>query len=105
MLARMREPAARRENFAFETTLASRSLVRWLAQLQRDGYDVHLLFLWLRGSELAVNRVMDACVRAVMTSPRKSSGGVIALAWQICLSCTFRWRTAGRCSMIRARPS
>ena len=59
MLARMRELAARRENFAFETTLASRSLVRWLAQLQRDGYDVHLLFLWLRSSELAVNRVME----------------------------------------------
>ena len=52
MLARMRELAARRENFAFETTLASRSLVRWLAQLQRDRYDVHLLFLWLRGRSL-----------------------------------------------------
>jgi predicted ABC-type ATPase len=59
MLARMRELAARRENFAFETTLASRSLVRWLAQLQREGYEVRLLYLWLRSSELAVNRVME----------------------------------------------
>jgi predicted ABC-type ATPase len=59
MLARMRELAARRENFAFETTLASRSLVRWLTQLQRERYDVHLLFLWLRSAELAVNRVME----------------------------------------------
>jgi predicted ABC-type ATPase len=59
MLARMRQLAAQREDFAFETTLASRSFVRWLTELQREGYDVHLLFLWLRSAELAVSRVME----------------------------------------------
>jgi predicted ABC-type ATPase len=36
MLARMRQLADARENFAFETTLASRSLAPWLAGLQRS---------------------------------------------------------------------
>jgi predicted ABC-type ATPase len=57
MLGRMRRLAATRENFAFETTLASRSFAPWLADLQRGGYRVHLLFLWLRSAELAVSRV------------------------------------------------
>jgi predicted ABC-type ATPase len=57
MLARMRQLADARENFAFETTLASRSFVPWLTRLQRTGYRVHLLFLWLSSAELAVRRV------------------------------------------------
>jgi predicted ABC-type ATPase len=59
MLARMRALATAREDFAFETTLASRSFAPWLAGLQRDGYHVHLLFLWLRSPELAVSRVAE----------------------------------------------
>ncbi len=59
MLSRMRRLAAERENFAFETTLASRSFAPWLAQLQRSGYHVHLLFLWLDSTELAVSRVAE----------------------------------------------
>ena len=52
MLARMRHLAATAENFAFETTLASRSFAPWLASLRRRGYRVHLLFLWLRSADL-----------------------------------------------------
>ena len=59
MLARMRQLAAARANFAFETTLASRSLAPWLAGLRRDGYRLHLLFLWLRSADLAVSRVAE----------------------------------------------
>jgi predicted ABC-type ATPase len=58
-LGRMRRLAAGRENFAFETTLASRSFAPWLAGMQRGGYRVHLLFLWLRSAELAVSRVAE----------------------------------------------
>jgi predicted ABC-type ATPase len=57
MLARMRQLAAIRADFAFETTLASRSFAPWLAGLQRSGYHVHLLFLWLPSADLAVSRV------------------------------------------------
>lgn len=57
MLERMRHLADTRANFAFETTLASRSFAPWLARLKRRGYHVHVLFLWLEGADLAVDRV------------------------------------------------
>lgn len=59
MLARLRELAAQRVNFAFETTLASRSFAPWLNELKATGYAVHLNFFWLSSSELAVQRVAD----------------------------------------------
>lgn len=59
MLARMRELTEKRVSFAFETTLASRSFAPWLRNLRDRGYVVHLFFLWLPRSELAVSRVAD----------------------------------------------
>ena len=53
----MRYLAEARADFAFETTLASRSFVPWLARLRSGGYHVHVLFLWLESADLAVNRV------------------------------------------------
>ena len=57
MLERMSHLAKTRADFAFETTLASRSFAPWLARLKRSGYHVHVLFLWLESVDLAVNRV------------------------------------------------
>ncbi len=57
MLARVKELARRRVSFAFETTLASRSFAPWIAGLIRDGYQFHLVFLWLPHPDLAVARV------------------------------------------------
>ena len=59
MLARMEHLAAARENFAFETTLASRSFAPWLAGLRRGGYHCHVLFLWLPSADFAVSRVAE----------------------------------------------
>lgn len=59
MLARLRELSTRRRNFAFETTLASRSLAPWLADLLGTGYEFHLVFLWLPSADFAVQRVAD----------------------------------------------
>jgi len=57
--ARLRDLAGRRRSFAFETTLASRSLAPWLAELIQSGYAMHLVFLWLPSADLAVERVRD----------------------------------------------
>jgi predicted ABC-type ATPase len=57
MLARLRELARQRMSFAFETTLASRSFVPWLAGLIRTDYQFHLVFLWLPHPDMAVARV------------------------------------------------
>lgn len=57
MLERIRQLAKAQADFAFETTLASRSFAPWLARLKRSDYHVHVLFLWLESADLALNRV------------------------------------------------
>jgi predicted ABC-type ATPase len=57
MLHRLQDLAAARADFAFETTLASRSFAPWTAQLKRDGYAFELVFVWLSDPDLAINRV------------------------------------------------
>ena len=59
MVARMRALARARRDFAFETTLASRSFAPWLASLRASGYRVHVAFLSLSGPDLAVARVAE----------------------------------------------
>lgn len=59
MLKRLDELAKSGKDFAFETTLASRSYVRRLKALQPRGYKVSLIFLWLSDADLAVSRVIE----------------------------------------------
>jgi predicted ABC-type ATPase len=57
MIRRLRELAARRDNFAFETTLVTRSYAPWLNRLVSEGYRISLLFIRLDSPELAIERV------------------------------------------------
>lgn len=57
MLKQLREMAQRRTDFAFESTLASRSYAHWIRKLREQGYEFHLFFLWLQSPEVAVHRV------------------------------------------------
>ncbi len=59
MLKRLREISTDQKDFAFETTLASRSYAKWLKYLQSKNYRFHLVFLWLKTAELAVERVQE----------------------------------------------
>jgi len=59
MLNRLHELSERRENFAFESTLAARSYAPWLSRLREQGYEVHLLFVWLQSVDLAIERVAE----------------------------------------------
>jgi predicted ABC-type ATPase len=59
MLARIKALARTRSDFAFETTLASRSFAPWLKALRASGYRVHLAFLSLPSPDLAVARVVE----------------------------------------------
>src|SRR5690349_19065775 len=47
MLERLRGLANKKEDFAFETTLATRFYAGWLRELQSVGYRTSLIFLWL----------------------------------------------------------
>ncbi len=57
MIKRIRELLDKKEDFAFETTLAPRNYVRLIEEAHRRGYVVTLLYFWLESPELAVQRV------------------------------------------------
>jgi predicted ABC-type ATPase len=57
MLMRARELAARRANFALESTLSGRTLHRFLNRLASVGYERHVFYLWLPSPDLAIARV------------------------------------------------
>jgi predicted ABC-type ATPase len=57
MLERLEELAAQRADFAFETTLASRTFAPFLRKLRAAGYRVQLVYVWLNSPELCVERV------------------------------------------------
>ena len=63
MLGRLDELAAQRQDFAIETTLASRSLRPRIEALRDAGYFFHLTYVWLASADMAVQRV-SARVRA-----------------------------------------
>ena len=45
------------ENFAFETTLSTKSYKHRLLEAKENGYTIKLLFFWLPSIEMAINRV------------------------------------------------
>lgn len=65
MLQHMKQLAQKRANFAFETTLATKSFAPWIKELKASGYIFRLVFLWLPSPEESIQRVHT----------RKQSGG------------------------------
>ncbi len=57
MLERLRNLAAQRADFAFETTLASRTFAPFLKRLVEQGYGMRLVYVWLNSPDLCVSRV------------------------------------------------
>ncbi len=59
MLQRLRDLAEQRKSFSFETTLATRFYKHWISGLKHEGFEFHLVFLWLKSPELACERVQN----------------------------------------------
>ncbi|UCS94006.1 zeta toxin family protein [Echinicola marina] len=57
MLRRIKDLIRTGQNFAFETTLSTRSYTNLIKEAKEVGFEVYLLFFWLRSSDLAVQRV------------------------------------------------
>ena len=57
MLETIHDLAHRRKDFAFETTMASRTFAPFLQSCRKEGYEINLLFLWLRSVAVAQRRV------------------------------------------------
>ena len=63
MLQRVDELLKNNENFAFETTLASKSHKNTILKAKNKGYNVTLIFFWLQTVELAKRRVRERALR------------------------------------------
>ncbi len=59
MLEHLHDLAAQRANFAFETTLASRTFAPWIAELKKEGYRFHLFYVWVPSADVSVQRVRE----------------------------------------------
>lgn len=57
LLNRIKELAAKNKNFAFESTLSSKSFYPFLKNLKNKGYVINLIYIWLRNETIAVERV------------------------------------------------
>lgn len=57
MLMKIRYLLKKQQDFAIETTLATRTLLKTVRMAQSAGYTVTLLYFWLNSPELAIERV------------------------------------------------
>jgi len=72
LLEEVRQYIARREDFAFETTLAGRSYLRLVRELLGDGWRVNLYYLWLSSIEMAIARVAERVAHGGHDIPRET---------------------------------
>jgi len=57
MLQRIEELLKKQEDFAIETTLATRSYVQTIRRAREKGYSITLVYFWLNAPDLAIARV------------------------------------------------
>lgn len=57
MLMKMRYLLEKKADFAIETTLATRFLLKMIREAKAEGYYVTILYFWLNSPDLAVSRV------------------------------------------------
>ena len=101
MLTRLKELAAARQDFAFESTLSSRSFAPFLRQLKTQGYRVAIYYFSMTSASLAVRRVK---LRVAMGGHDVSEDTVrrrFGRSLHNFYSLYVRWLTAGSCLIIR----
>jgi predicted ABC-type ATPase len=59
VLERFRDLIFRKADFAMETTLSGRSFLKLFHEMKRQGYELHLFYLWVSSPELALMRIAD----------------------------------------------
>ena len=71
MLKRIDKLISYKKDFAFETTLATRSYRKTISRAIRKGYQVTLVFFWLDSEELAIERVRTRVLEGGHNIPEK----------------------------------
>lgn len=70
MLKRISELLQRNESFSIETTLSTRSYFRLVEKAHSQGYDVTLLFFWLKSPLQAIERVAERVAKGGHDIPK-----------------------------------
>ncbi len=94
MLQRLTELASERKSFGFETTLASRTFAPKIRTLIQDGYEFHLVFLWLPSPPREFASVATMFPKTLFAVATTRVCGTSS-------NCTDRWRRHGACTIIR----
>jgi len=63
VLGRIHASAKQKIDFAFETTLSGRTYATLIKKLDRAGYRVHMFYLWVPNTELALVRISDRVIK------------------------------------------
>jgi predicted ABC-type ATPase len=84
MLSRIKELINKNVDFAFETTLATKSYTQFIQDAQIKGYFVTLVYFWLSSPELAIERVKNRVISGGHNIPeniirRRYDSGIINL--------------------------
>jgi predicted ABC-type ATPase len=72
MLSRIEELVVEKRDFAFETTLATRSFADLCERAKIVGYEICLVFLWLDSAELAIERVKQRVLEGGHNIPEET---------------------------------
>lgn len=90
-----------RADFAFETTLSGRTYVSLLQNMRSEGYEVHIYFLWLRSTDLALERVAERVAAGGHDVPsatvRRRGESTTSF------TSTVTWSIPGFCSIIHEK--
>ena len=70
MLKRISELLLKNESFSIETTLSTRSYFRLIEKAHTQGYEVTLLFFWLKSPEQAIARVAERVAKGGHNIPK-----------------------------------
>lgn len=69
MLERIQQLMIEKEDFAFETTLSTRSYVSLIKKARENGYEIYLLYFWLISPDFAKQRVAKRVSRGGHSIP------------------------------------
>lgn len=79
MLKRISELLRRNESFSIETTLSTRSYFRLVEEAHSQGYDVTLLYFWLKSPQQAIERVAERVAKGGHDIPKDT---IIRRYWE-----------------------
>jgi len=70
MLSKIDKLIATNKDFAFETTLATKSYTKTIQKAKEQGYQVTLVYFWLASAELAIERVLTRVLEGGHNIPK-----------------------------------